>query len=101
MHCSIRVRMENVERQPMVERPPERRNTLSESTMRTQPLHRPVDGNDDEEIDFPSLLVPARIAARLLSISERHLWSVSAPRGPLRTVRLGTRVLYDRSDLQR
>jgi len=35
------------------------------------------------------LAVPPREAARLLSISERTLWSLTAPRGPIPALRLG------------
>ena len=40
------------------------------------------------------LLMPASDAARLLSISERTLWGLTIPRGPIRAVRLDGRVLY-------
>ena len=40
------------------------------------------------------LLLSARDAAHALSISERTLWSMTAPRGPVPAVRLGSRVLY-------
>ena len=40
------------------------------------------------------LLIPAPDAARMMSVSERHLWSVTHPRGSLRPVRIGSRVLY-------
>lgn len=46
------------------------------------------------------LLVPARDAARMLSVSERTLYSMTAPRGPIAPVRIGRadsgnpRVLY-------
>jgi len=42
------------------------------------------------------LLVPPREAAWLLGgISTRHLWSLTAPRGPIPCIRLGRRVFYD------
>jgi len=37
------------------------------------------------------LAVDAREAARLLSISERSLWSLTSPRGPIPCVRMGAR----------
>lgn len=46
------------------------------------------------------LLVPARDAAQMLSISERTLWSLTAPRGPLPPVRIGARVLYSTETLR-
>lgn len=49
----------------------------------------------------PKLLLTAPEAARALSISPRTLWSLTAPRGPIPAVRLGSRVLYDPRALQR
>ena len=40
------------------------------------------------------LLIPARDAARMLSVSERTLWGITAPRGSLPCVRIGARCLY-------
>lgn len=45
------------------------------------------------------MLMPAPDAARLLSISERTLWGLTIPRGPIRAVRLDGRVLYSPSSL--
>jgi predicted DNA-binding transcriptional regulator AlpA len=46
------------------------------------------------------LLLSAREAAKLLSISERSLWRFSTPRGEIPVVRLGGRVLYSVRDLE-
>lgn len=43
---------------------------------------------------FEQLLVPANEAARMLSISERLLWDMTHPRGPIPSVKAGSRVLY-------
>ncbi|HUE71419.1 MAG TPA: hypothetical protein VMP01_11095 [Pirellulaceae bacterium] len=45
------------------------------------------------------LLVGSREAAKLLSISTRCLWGMTAPRGPLPAVYMGRRVLYAVADL--
>ena len=42
----------------------------------------------------PKLLLSAREAAKVLSVCERTLFSLTAPRGPIPSVRLGSRVLY-------
>jgi excisionase family DNA binding protein len=44
--------------------------------------------------------VNARQAAALLGVSERTLWGLTAPRGDLPAVRLGSRVLYRVCDLE-
>ena len=44
--------------------------------------------------NFPKLLLTAREAAECLSISEKTLWNYTVPRGSLRCVRIGRRVLY-------
>ena len=45
------------------------------------------------------ILISSREAAKTLGISERSLWSVTAPRGPLKAVRIGGRVLYRQAAL--
>jgi hypothetical protein len=47
------------------------------------------------------LAVPPQEAARLLSISERTLWGLTAPRGPIPSVRFGRFVRYDVAALRR
>lgn len=47
-----------------------------------------------------TLLLSAREAARLIGVSERTLWQLSAPRGKLPAVRLGRVVRYDPDDLK-
>ena len=40
------------------------------------------------------LLITPREAAETLSVCEKTLWSLTAPRGPIRCVRLGRSVRY-------
>ena len=40
------------------------------------------------------LLINSRQAAMLLAVSERTLWSYTAPRGPIPAVRIGNAVRY-------
>jgi hypothetical protein len=47
------------------------------------------------------LLLSATDAAEALTISPRTLWSLTAPRGPIPCVRLGSRVLYSPEALRR
>jgi hypothetical protein len=47
------------------------------------------------------LLLRPRDAARVLGISERLLWSISAPRGPLAVVRVHRAVRYSTDELRR
>ena len=46
------------------------------------------------------LLLSAREAAAALSICEKSLWNYSQPRGPIPSVKIGTRILYSPGDLQ-
>jgi len=46
------------------------------------------------------LAVSSREAARLLSVSQRTLWTLTAPRGPVPCVRVASRVLYRPGDLR-
>ena len=45
-------------------------------------------------------LLTTREAARLLRISERHVFALTHPRGTLPCIRLGRAVRYDRHDLE-
>jgi excisionase family DNA binding protein len=45
------------------------------------------------------LLIPAREAARLLSVSERTVWTLTKD-GAIPCLRIGRRVLYDPGDLR-
>jgi predicted DNA-binding transcriptional regulator AlpA len=47
------------------------------------------------------LLLSARNAARTLAVSQRTLWGMTYPRGPIRAVRIGRAVRYALADLQR
>jgi excisionase family DNA binding protein len=42
----------------------------------------------------PRLLLTPRAAAGALSVSERTLWGMTSPRGPIPAVRLGRAVRY-------
>ncbi len=46
------------------------------------------------------LLLNAREAAELLGISPRKLWELTAPRGPIRCVRIGRAVRYSFATLE-
>jgi hypothetical protein len=48
----------------------------------------------------PSLLLKPRVAAAALSVSERTLWAMTQPRGPIPAVRLGRAVRYAVRDLE-
>jgi hypothetical protein len=45
-------------------------------------------------------LLDAQQAAAALNISERTLWDLEAPRGPIPLVRIGRRKMFDVRDLQ-
>lgn len=51
--------------------------------------------------DVQPLLLDANAASRLLSVSQRTLWSMTAPRGPIRTARLGKLHRYSLAELER
>jgi hypothetical protein len=44
-------------------------------------------------------LLKTRAAAAFLSVSERALWGLTSPRGPIPAVRIGNSVRYDKRDL--
>jgi len=47
----------------------------------------------------PLKLLTVAQAAELLSVSERTLWSITAPRGTVPAVRIGRLVRYELDDL--
>jgi hypothetical protein len=47
------------------------------------------------------LLLSAGDTSRMLSICDKTLWSMTAPRGPIPVVKIGSRVLYSVSALQK
>ncbi len=49
--------------------------------------------------DFRPLALCPRDAARALSISEKSLWNLTKPRGPLPAAKIGRLVRYDLRDL--
>lgn len=51
-------------------------------------------------LETDKLLLTTREAARALSLCERTLWSITAPRGPLPCVRIGGSVRYSPDDLR-
>lgn len=52
--------------------------------------------------DVPRLALDLREAAASLGISDRTLWALTAPRGPIRAVRVGRRsIRYYIRDLER
>ena len=54
-----------------------------------------------DDPDAPRLLLTSRDAARALSISERTLWGLTQPRGPIPVVRVGSRLVrYAVADLE-
>lgn len=47
-----------------------------------------------------TLLVDSKEACRLLSLGERNLWSMTAPRGPIPSVRIGRCVRFSVASLE-
>ena len=60
----------------------------------------PIESNSGVDTSPSKFLLTAPEAARALSISEKTLWSHSAPRGTIPVVRIGARVLYAPRDLE-
>ena len=47
----------------------------------------------------PKLLLSVVETARALNLSRKKLWEITAPRGDLPCIRIGTRVLYVPADI--
>lgn len=52
------------------------------------------------EFQLEKILLSKGEAAQVLSISEKKLWNLTFPRGPIQAVRLGARVLYSPETLR-
>jgi hypothetical protein len=52
-------------------------------------------------LDTRLLISPREACYRLGGISQRHLWNLTQPRGPIPCVRLGRRVFYKPADLEK
>lgn len=48
----------------------------------------------------PLILLRPREAAEMLGVSERTVWNLTAPRGPIPCVRIGRSVRYSQSSLR-
>jgi predicted DNA-binding transcriptional regulator AlpA len=49
---------------------------------------------------IPQLALSPRDAAQALSMSEKGLWNLTKPRGPIPAAKIGRLVRYDVKDLQ-
>jgi len=49
----------------------------------------------------PQILLNPRAAAQALAVSERTLWGLTVPRGPIRSLKIGRLVRYAVSELER
>lgn len=54
---------------------------------------------DAASTDVQPLALRPRAAAKALGIGERTLWNLTAPRGPIPVVKVGTARLYRVADL--
>jgi len=61
---------------------------------------QPAEPKPAEDAPFEKLLVSAREAASLLRVSDRTLWTLTAPRGLILSVRLGRSVRYSVDSLR-
>ncbi len=57
-------------------------------------------GKSPEPLLLTPLLLTSRQAAKALAISERTLWGLTAPRGPIPVVPIGRAIRYALEDLR-
>jgi excisionase family DNA binding protein len=70
-------------------------------TPRTRLPGQPSEESRATVVPITPLLLDAKQAAKALGISERTLWSLTAPRGPIRAIRIGRAVRYSVRELER
>ena len=52
-------------------------------------------------LPVPAALLSIREASELLNLCEKSVWNHAAPRGSLPVVRIGSRLLFRREDIDR
>ncbi|NLS95897.1 MAG: helix-turn-helix domain-containing protein [Planctomycetaceae bacterium] len=62
---------------------------------------RSIYHDEQHESPIPRLALRPREAAESLGISEKGLWQITSPRGSIPCVRVGSRVMYFRHQLER
>ena len=70
--------------------------------IRNDPQQESAANGDQPRIGTSSvpMLLTAKEAARSLSVCEKTLWSMTHPRGPIHSVRIGRAVRYCPEDLR-
>jgi len=78
-----------------------KRMSVPSGSAPARPAWAPMAGRiSPEKIEEAKLLLSTREAAKLLGISDRSLWNLTAPRGPVPAIRFGSIVRYSPDDLR-
>jgi excisionase family DNA binding protein len=78
-----------------------KRTPQPSSSAPVRPAWVPLAGRiSPEKVEEAKLLLSTREAAKLLGISDRSLWNLTAPRGPVPAIRFGGIVRYSPDDLR-
>jgi len=77
-----------------------RRRMPPTTSVAPQPAWVPLMGSQKDRFEEAKLLLSTREAAKCLGTSERNLWKLTAPRGPIPAVRFGRVVRYSPDDLR-
>lgn len=87
--------------EPKPTEPPRAPRPESASAWRPEPPPpRRIEPPPAKDVPPGKLLLSTRDAAAFLSVSGRTLWTLTAPRGPIPSVRLGRSVRYSVESLQ-
>jgi excisionase family DNA binding protein len=79
----------------------QKRTSVSGGSAPVRPAWVPLAGRiSPEKVEEAKLLLSTREAAKLLGISDRSLWNLTAPRGPVPAIRFGSIVRYSPDDLR-
>jgi excisionase family DNA binding protein len=70
------------------------------TSVEPRPAWVPLMGSQKDRFEEAKLLLSIREAAKCIGTSERTLWKLTAPRGPIPAVRFGRVVRYSPDDLR-
>ena len=78
-----------------------RRKRMPPSTsVAPRPAWVPLMGSQKDRPEEAKLLLSIRETAKCIGVSEKTLWTLTAPRGPIPAIRFGRAVRYSPDDLR-
>ena len=77
-----------------------RKRSPPSMSVEPRPAWAPLMGSQKDGFEEAKLLLSIRETAKCIGVSEKTLWTLTAPRGPIPAVRIGRAVRYSPDDLR-